>query len=93
MRVAASGGPSGSKVSAFRNVDGTIAVQVIQGGTGAGAVTVKVTGFIAKAATAWITDNSHDCDAQAATLAADGGSVSTQVPGRSMVTVLLEPAT
>ncbi|OAL50611.1 putative endo-exoxylanase [Pyrenochaeta sp. DS3sAY3a] len=92
VRVAASGGPSGSKVSAFRNVDGTLAVQVIQGGAGAGAVTVKVTGFTARAATAWITDNSHDCDAQVVTVAADGGSVSTQVPGRSMVTVVLEPA-
>lgn len=92
VRVGASGGPSGSKVSAFKNVDGTVSVQVIQGGAGAGAVTVKVNGFTAKAAKAWITDNSHDCDEQVATVAADGGSVSAQVPGRSMVTFVLEPA-
>ncbi|KAF1840742.1 glycoside hydrolase family 30 protein [Cucurbitaria berberidis CBS 394.84] len=92
VRVAASGGPNGSKVSAFKNVDGTIAIQVIQGGTGPGAVTIKVNGFTANAAKAWITDNSHDCEEQTATLAADGGSVSAQVPGRSMLTFVLEPA-
>lgn len=92
VRVSASGGPSGSKVSAFRNSDGKVAVQVIQGGTGSTAVTVKVNGFVAKAAKAWITDNTHDCDEQPATLAVDGGSVSGQVPGRSMVTFVLEAA-
>jgi hypothetical protein len=90
--VGVSGGPSGSRVSGFRNVDGSVAVQVIQGGTQAGAVTVKVNGFVAAKATAWITDNSHDCDELVATLAADGASVSAQVPGRSMVTFVLGPA-
>jgi O-glycosyl hydrolase len=91
VRVGASGGPSGAKVSAFRNLDGKIAVQIIQGGTAAGTVTVKVNSFTAKAATAWITDNTHDCDKLLATLTTDGSSVSVQVPGRSMVTVVLEP--
>jgi hypothetical protein len=92
VRIGASGGPSGSRVSAFRNVDGSLAVQVIQGGTVTGAVTVKVNGFVAATAKAWITDNGHDCDEIVATLAADGGSVSTQVPGRSMVTFVLSSA-
>lgn len=92
VRIGASGGPSGSRVSAFRNVEGTLAVQVIQGGTATSAVTVKVNGFVAVAAKAWITDNGHDCDETVATLAADGSSVSAQVPGRSMVTIVLSPA-
>jgi O-glycosyl hydrolase len=92
VRVGTSGGPSGAKVSAFKNVDGKIAVQVIQGGTASATVTVKVNGFVAKAAKAWITDNTHDCDEQAAKLATDGSSVSAQVSGRSMVTFVLEPA-
>jgi O-glycosyl hydrolase len=91
VRVGASGGPSGTKVSAFKNVDGTISVQVIQGGTGSSSVSVKVNGFKAKAAKAWITDNTHDCNEQATTLATDNSSVSAQVPGRSMVTFVLEP--
>jgi O-glycosyl hydrolase len=89
--VGVSGGPSEAKVSAFKNVDGTVAIQVIQGGTASGTVTVKVNGFEAKAAKAWITDNTHDCDGQMATLVADGSSVNAQVPGRSMVTFVLEP--
>ncbi len=92
MRIGASGGPSGSRVSAFKNVDGSVAVQVIQGGTAASAVTVRVNGLVAVAAKAWITDNGHDCDEIMATLAADGSSVSAQVPGRSMVTFVLSPA-
>jgi hypothetical protein len=54
-------------------------------------VLVKVNGFKANAAQAWITDNTHDCDEQATTLATDGSSASAQVPGRSMVTFVLEP--
>jgi O-glycosyl hydrolase len=92
VRVGVSGGPSGSRVSGFRNLDGTVAVQAIQGGTQTRIVSVRVNGFVAAKATAWITDNGHDCDELAATLAADGTSVSAQVPGRSMVTFVLEPA-
>jgi hypothetical protein len=93
VRIGASGGPSGSRVSAFRNMNKSLAVQVIQGGTATGAVTVKVNGFVAVSAKSWITDNGHDCDEIVATLAADGSSVSAQVPGRSMVTFVLSPAT
>lgn len=89
VRVGTSGGPSGARVSAFKNVDGTVSVQIIQSGTGAGSVTVKVNGFTAKGVKAWLTDNSHDCDAQAATLGSDG-TVGVNVPARSMVTVVLE---
>ncbi|KAF1835492.1 putative endo-exoxylanase [Decorospora gaudefroyi] len=92
VRVGASGGPNGSRVSAFKNVDGRVAVQVIQGGTQSGTVTVRVPGLVATTAEAWITDNNHDCDEVAVTLAADGASASAQVPGRSMVTFVLVPA-
>ncbi|KAF1994087.1 glycoside hydrolase family 30 protein [Amniculicola lignicola CBS 123094] len=90
VRVGTSGGPSGAKVSAFKNVDGTVSVQVIQGGTASGSISVQVGGFVAKKGTAWITDNTHECDVQASTLASDG-SASANVPGRSMVTFVLEP--
>jgi hypothetical protein len=65
----------------------------IQGGTATDVVTVKANGFVAARAKAWITDNGHDCDEIVATLVADGSSVSAQVPGRSMVTFVLSPAT
>lgn len=92
VRVGTSGGPSGAKVSAFKNPDGTISVQVIQGGTASGTVSVKVGGDLkVSAAKAWITDNTHDVGEQEATVGTDG-SVSSTVPGRSMVTFVLEPA-
>ncbi|KAJ4301939.1 hypothetical protein N0V90_004035 [Kalmusia sp. IMI 367209] len=91
VRVGTSGGPSGARVSAFKNMDGSVSVQIIQSGTGSGAVNVKVGEFVAKGAKAWITDNSHDCDELVVTLGGDG-SVSVNVPGRSMVTVVLEEA-
>lgn len=89
MRVGTSGGPSGAKVSAFRNVEGRVAVQVIQSGAAGGSVTVKVGGFVVGRAKAWITDNTHDCDEVAVTVGVDG-SVGATVPGRSMVTFVLE---
>ncbi|KAF2637869.1 putative endo-exoxylanase [Massarina eburnea CBS 473.64] len=90
VRVGTSGGPSGARVSAFKNVDGMVAVQIIQTGTGTGSVTIQVGGFVAGGAKAWLTDNTHDCDAQAANVSEDGGSVTANVPARSMVTVVLE---
>lgn len=91
MRVAASGGPSSAKLSAFRNVDGKVVMQIIQGGTGAGSIDVKVNGFKAKTGRAYITDNTHDCSDWTVSLGADGASASAQVPGRSFVTIVLEP--
>lgn len=92
QRVGTSGGPSGARVSAFRNVDGTVSVQVIQTGTTSGAVSVKIgaKAFTVKAGTAWITDNTRDVGDLAAEMASDG-SVKATVPGRSMVTFVLQP--
>jgi O-glycosyl hydrolase len=89
VRVGTSGGPSGARVSAFKNVDGKVAVQIIQTGSGSASVSVKAGGLTVGKATAWVTDNSHDCDEQSVAVGADG-SVQVQVPGRSMVTVMLE---
>lgn len=89
VRVGTSGGPSGARVSAFRNVDGGVAVQIIQSGTGTGSVNVKVPGYVTKRAQAWLTDDSHSCDEQAAAVGSDG-SVSANIPGKSMLTVMLE---
>ncbi|KAF2747216.1 glycoside hydrolase family 30 protein [Sporormia fimetaria CBS 119925] len=92
VRVATSGGPNGAKVSAFKNVDGTVSVQVIQGGASGGMVNVKVGGrFTATGVKAWVTDNTRDVAELASTLGSDGTG-SANVPGRSMVTFVFEPA-
>lgn len=89
VRVGASG--SGVRTSAFRNVDGAVAVQVINSGSER-SVTITVNGgnFVAANATAWVTDNTRDCNQIPATV--DGGKVSGSVPSRSMVTFVLRPA-
>ncbi|SPO07573.1 uncharacterized protein DNG_10268 [Cephalotrichum gorgonifer] len=91
LRVGASGG-QGVRTSAFVNVDGALAVQVINGG-GEQSVTIKVSGgdFSATEAAGWVTDETRDCSEIAASVGADG-SVSGTVPGRSMVTFVLRQA-
>ena len=88
VRVSASG--SGAKVSAFKNVDGVVAVQVLNSGS-AKTVTISVSGgsFTAGSAAGWVTDSTRDCTQIAATV--DGGKVSGSVPASSMVTFVLKP--
>lgn len=90
VRVGASG--SGVRTSAFVNVDGKLAVQVINSGS-ARDVSITVSGgdFVAANATAWVTDNTRDCNEIGATVDASG-KVSGNVPSRSMVTFVLRPA-
>ncbi|KAH7414030.1 putative endo-exoxylanase [Phaeosphaeria sp. MPI-PUGE-AT-0046c] len=90
VRVGTSGGPSGAKISAFQNVDGSVVAHIIQSGASAVNVEVKVSGFKAKVARAWITDDTHNCAEWTVSMAADGGSASAQVPGRSFVTLVFE---
>ncbi|KAF2639320.1 glycoside hydrolase [Massarina eburnea CBS 473.64] len=89
VRVGASGG-SGVKSAAFLNKDGSLAVVVINSGTGAqsvgvslGASTVPNPKF-----SAWYTDNSHDMVETPVTVATDG-TASASVPGRGMISFLV----
>lgn len=75
VRIGASGSTSSLKVSAFKNTDGSVAVQVLN--TGASAATVSVSG-VKGTASAYITSESHTLDAM----------TGTSVPGHSMVTFL-----
>ncbi|ORY06527.1 putative endo-exoxylanase [Clohesyomyces aquaticus] len=89
VRVGTSGGPSGAKVSAFKNTDGMVSVQVINGGSGAVSVSVKVGGFVVRTAKAWVTDNTREVGELTSSLG-DGGVVDLSVPARSMVSLVLE---
>ncbi|KAK4456502.1 glycoside hydrolase superfamily [Cladorrhinum samala] len=84
---------SGVRTTAFKNVDGTVSVQVINSG---GATTASIAlsnagGFTVGSATAWVTDNSRDLTEIGATVDASG-KVTGSVPQRSMVTFVLKPA-
>lgn len=90
VRVGVSGAPSGVRTAAFQNVDGSVAVVFINGGTSAVSVQVKTTGgasFAAAGATAFLTDNTHEFNETAASFS--NSAASTSIPGRSIVSVVL----
>ncbi|KAI0166238.1 glycoside hydrolase family 30 protein [Xylariaceae sp. FL1272] len=92
IRLGTSGG-SGVKSTAFKNVDGSLAVVVISTGTSASAVSIKVSGATTAptVATAWVTDTTHDCAQTNVTVATDG-TVSGSVAGRSITTFFVPAA-
>jgi O-glycosyl hydrolase len=84
------GGGGSLRTAGFRNVDGSVAVVVINSGNAA-MVGVKVGGGEAvEGAKAWVTDNTRDIGVLEATFA--DGVASVNVPSRSMATVVLYPA-
>lgn len=92
VRVGTSGNVAGMRIAAFKNVDGSVAVQFINGGGGAASVYVElgVGGDVTAAgAKAWVTDNTRQIAEMAVSFA--GGVASAQIPARSMATVLLTP--
>ncbi|KAK4184749.1 glycoside hydrolase superfamily [Podospora australis] len=99
VRVGTSGG-SGLRVTAFRNTDGMVSVQVINNNSGAAKpVSISLSGtspggagtFAAGRAVGWVTDNSRDCNEITAEVNAAGNVVTGSVPARSMVTFVLRP--
>ncbi|KAF2748923.1 glycoside hydrolase family 30 protein [Sporormia fimetaria CBS 119925] len=88
VRVGVSGG-SNLRSAAFVNVDGSVAVVVINSGTGS--QTVSVAGWEAQGmqeVRAWLTDNQSDAKEVAVSVATDGGA-SAVVTGRGMISFLL----
>ncbi|OIW28300.1 glycoside hydrolase [Coniochaeta ligniaria NRRL 30616] len=83
-----SGGASGLKVAAFRNVDGSVAVQLINSAGGAAKVNVRLSGGAdAPVAKAWVTDNTREIGDLESSIS--GGVTSASIPSRSMATILL----
>ncbi|KAI0105335.1 glycoside hydrolase family 30 protein [Nemania sp. FL0031] len=90
VRVGATGAPSGLRTASFLNVDGSVAVVFINGGTGAVSVQVKTTGgaaFAAAGATAFVTDNTRDFEEM--TVSFSNAAASVSIPGRSIASVIL----
>lgn len=89
----AGGGGGSLKTAGFRNVDGSVAVVVINSGSGAVKVGVKMGGTGESgvgSVKAWVTDNGNSIGTLEATFEAGAGTVN--VPERSMVTVVLYSA-
>ncbi|KAI8284883.1 putative glucosylceramidase 1 [Colletotrichum sp. SAR 10_98] len=73
--------------AAVQNSDGSVVVVFTNNGSAAKTASVSFKGFTPKAASAWVTDNSHKFDATQATVSGSGVSVS--VPSKGVVTVKL----
>jgi hypothetical protein len=88
VRIGTSGG-SNLKSGAFRNVDGSVAVVVINSAANAQTVSVALSGY--PVVQAWYTDNTHDMSVAAVTVGSDGAA-SASVPGHAMISFLFKPA-
>lgn len=89
VRVGASGG-SNLKSAAFVNVDGSIAVVIINSGTSTQTINVALSAstFANPVVKSWYTDNTHDMTEAAVTVGTDGAA-SASVPSRGMISFLI----
>jgi hypothetical protein len=86
VRVATTGAPSNTDIAAFENVDGTVVVVMVNGGSSTESVSLG--GFSATSVSATYMDNSVSAPATfAATLS--GGNVAATLPAYSVVTFVL----
>ncbi len=93
VRIGATGAASGLRAAAFKNTDGKIAVVLLNSGSAANAITVKITGVTVPAGAdigLWVTDNTHNCEKSTASVA-DGG-VTGSVPAKGMGTFVIPAA-
>jgi len=89
VRISASGG-SNLKSAAFLNTDGSVAVVIINSGTGTQNVGISLAGGagLSTKVKAWYTDNTHDMSETAVTFGNDG-TASASVTGRGMISFLV----
>jgi O-glycosyl hydrolase len=91
VRVGASGGDGGVTASAFRNRDGSTAIQLINTGSQATNQTVRLGGGLpGRTAQPYVTDAGHDLTAQPPVPIRDG-AFTADLPPRAVVTYLLAP--
>ncbi|KAF2263193.1 glycoside hydrolase [Lojkania enalia] len=90
VRVGTSGG-SNLKSTAFLNTDGSIAVVIINSGTSTQSIGIGLTGSTLSNPTvnAYYTDNTHEASSQSVSIATDG-TASASVPGRGMISFLIQ---
>lgn len=85
VRLGTTGGSF--KTTAFKNVDGSVAVNIINTGTSAASVSIEVTGWKATDAVGWLTNDKNDMTKTDVTVA--DGVVTGSIPGRAMFSFVL----
>jgi O-glycosyl hydrolase len=90
IRIGASSGNGNLEVTAFRNLNGSVAVVVLNTATTAQATafSVRGTGAFGRAATPYLTDATHDTAAQPG-IGIRGGLFTATLPARSLVTYVI----
>jgi O-glycosyl hydrolase len=92
VRIAATSSNSGVDISAFKNTDGTVAIVALNTGTSADPITYSLSGTgtpNGATVTPYLTNGSNDVAAQAAT-SVSGGSFTSSIPARSLVTYVVD---
>jgi glucuronoarabinoxylan endo-1,4-beta-xylanase len=91
VRIGATSPDAGVTVSAFRNHDGSTAIQIINTGTAPATETVRLRGATpTRSAQPYLTDTDHDLAAQGTIPVRDGG-FTANLPPRSLLTYVLTP--
>lgn len=86
VRVATSGAPANTKVAAFTNTDGTVAVVMLNEGSASQSITVG--GVIVASVKAYVMDNSVSSPA-ALSASISNGHVQATLPAHSLVTFVI----
>jgi hypothetical protein len=88
VRLGTSASSSGISFSAFKNTDGSIAVQALNLGSTATEISISIPNYSATSAKGYLSDNSNTIIGQSVTLS--DGVASVEVPGYAMMTVVLD---
>ncbi len=95
VRIGANSSNSAVDLSAFKNTDGSLSVVALNTGSGADSITYSLSNTgVANGATVtpYLTNNSNSIAAQASTTVGNGAFTAT-VPGRSLVTYVIQGGT
>ncbi|VDC06962.1 unnamed protein product [Peniophora sp. CBMAI 1063] len=87
VRIGTSGTGTNLKFSAFKNVDGTVSVQVINTGASEQSVTVVPSGFTPNSASAFVSAQETDFGTLCVTFT--DGQTTASIPGHAMATFVL----
>ncbi|MEV6608544.1 cellulose binding domain-containing protein [Kutzneria sp. NPDC051319] len=90
-RIGATTSDGSLQLSAYKNIDGTVAVVAINTGSGADSVTYNLQNTATAngaTVTPYLTNSTNNASAQA-TIAGGGGAFSASIPARSMVTYVI----
>lgn len=89
VRVAATSSTTNVKVTAFENLDGSLAIQAINSAASNYNMSLSLKGLTGKTITSWLTDNNNNFTTWNGTLASSGTGLTGSVPPYSLVSFII----